>query len=100
MRERIDAVISAAYRSEWGRVLATVIRLSGDFTVAEEAAQEAFEAAVTRWRDDGAPEHPRGWLIQTARNIAIDRIRRKKALASKLVTYAADLDETTAEPAA
>jgi RNA polymerase sigma-70 factor (ECF subfamily) len=99
MREGIDAVISAAYRSDWGRILATVIRLTGDFTLAEEATQEAFAAAVGRWRDDGVPEHPRAWLIQTARNMAIDRIRRKKVLASKLETYAADLDGSTPEAA-
>ena len=47
----VDAVVSALYRSDWGRTLATVIRLTGDFTAAEEATQEAFEAAIERWRD-------------------------------------------------
>ncbi|MDB4937267.1 MAG: putative polymerase, sigma-24 subunit, subfamily [Labilithrix sp.] len=98
--ERADALISAVYRADWGRVLATVIRLSGDFTVAEEATQEAFEAAVGRWRTEGVPEHPRAWLMQTARNIAIDRIRRKKVLEGKLATYAADLDGEVADAAA
>src|SRR5262249_21173427 len=94
MAEGADAVIPGVYRSEWGRVLATVIRLTGDFSIAEEATQEAFEAAVGRWRDAGVPEHPSAWLIQTARTIAIDRIRRKRVLAGKLETYAADLDVT------
>ena len=98
MAQGIDAVISGVYRADWGRILATVIRFTGDFNIAEEATQEAFEAAVGRWRDDGIPEHPRAWLIQTARNMAIDRIRRKRVLAGKLETYAADLDEATREP--
>jgi RNA polymerase sigma-70 factor (ECF subfamily) len=92
-----SSIISAIYRAEWGRILATVVRLTGDFDIAEEATQEAFEAALERWRDSG-PEHARAWLIQTARNIAIDRIRRKKTLAGKLETYAADLDAAV-EPA-
>ncbi len=99
MAEDIDAVISATYRADWGRVLATVIRLTGDFTVAEESTQGAFEAAVSRWRDDGVPAHPRAWLIQTARNMAIDRIRRRRVLAGKLETYAADVDTSAAAPA-
>jgi RNA polymerase sigma-70 factor (ECF subfamily) len=94
MAEGVDAIISAVYRSDWGRILATVIRLTGDFNIAEEATQEAFEAALGRWREDGVPEHPRAWLVQTARNMAIDRIRRKRVLAGKLETYAADLDES------
>ena len=67
--------------------------------MAEEATQEAFEAALQRWRDDGVPEHPRAWLIQTARNLAIDRIRRKKTLAGKLEAYAADLVAVVEPPA-
>lgn len=98
MADGVDAAISAAYRSEWGRILATMIRQTGDFTVAEEATQEAFEAALGRWRQDGIPEHPRAWLVQTARNIAIDRIRRSKVLASKLETYARELEEAAPEP--
>jgi RNA polymerase sigma-70 factor (ECF subfamily) len=98
MAHGVDALVSGIYRSEWGRVLATVIRLTGDFGVAEDATQEAFEAAVGRWRADGVPEHPRAWLIQTARHIAIDRLRRKRVLAGKLETYAADLDPVTAAP--
>ena len=99
MAQGVDAVISATYRSEWGRVLATLIRLTNDFGVAEEATQEAFEAAVGQWREHGVPEHPRSWLIQTARHKAIDRIRRSKLLGGKLATYAADLEAIGAEPA-
>src|SRR5262245_53845532 len=87
-----DAAISAVYQSDWGRILATVIRLTGDFDLAEEATQVAFAQAVAHLREAGAPEHPRAWMIQTARHIAIDRIRRNQSLAGKLRTYAADLD--------
>ena len=98
MAEGVDTIVSGIYRSDWGRVLATVIRLTGDFGLAEEATQEAFEAAVTRWRDQGVPEHPRAWLVQTARNIAIDRVRRSKVLAGKLERYGADREEASAPP--
>jgi RNA polymerase sigma-70 factor (ECF subfamily) len=97
--DEVDAAVSALYRSDWGRILAAVIRLAGDFTIAEEATQEAFEAAVSRWREGGVPEHARAWLVQTARNIAIDCLRRKKVLAGKLETYAADVEAEAAEPA-
>jgi RNA polymerase sigma-70 factor (ECF subfamily) len=72
-----DAAIAAVYHSDWGRILATLIRLVGDFDVAEEAAQEAFAAAVDQWRDAGVPDSPRTWIIQTAKHKAIDRIRRR-----------------------
>jgi RNA polymerase sigma-70 factor (ECF subfamily) len=98
MAQPADAVISATYRAEWGRVLATIIRMTNDFALAEEATQEAFEAAVAQWRDEGVPEQPAAWLIQTARHKAIDRIRRKQRMKSKLDTYGADL-EAGAEPA-
>ena len=96
--ESVAALVSALYRSDWGRILATIIRLTGDFGIAEEATQEAFEAALSRWQRDGAPEHARAWLIRTARNIAIDRLRRKRVLAGKLESYAAELDVTAPEP--
>lgn len=100
MATTADAVVSAVYRAEWGRILATLIRFTGgDFTIAEEATQEAFEAAIEAWRLSGAPEHPRAWLIQTARNMAINQMRRKKVLESKLTTFAADLETITEEPA-
>src|SRR5262245_40056143 len=89
----VDAVVSAIYRSEWGRILANVIRRTGDFTLAEEATQEAFESALVRWRADGVPEHPRAWLVQSAKNAAIDRLRHRRLAAGKLETFAADLEE-------
>ena len=77
------AVLEQVFRDEWGRVLATLVGLLGDFDLAEEAAQEAFAIAAERWPLDGYPSHPRAWLLTTARNRAIDRIRRSQALASK-----------------
>src|SRR5499426_2134435 len=80
--------IDTVYRSEWGRNVATLIRFFRDFDVAEEAAQEAFAAAVDQWRVGGVPEWPRAWIIQTARHKAIDRIRRQARFVEKLDDYA------------
>jgi RNA polymerase sigma-70 factor, ECF subfamily len=76
-------VLERVFRQEWGRVLAYLVGLLGDFQLAEEAAQEAFAVAAERWPRDGAPANPAGWLITTARNSAIDRIRRERTLAVK-----------------
>ncbi|HLN02003.1 MAG TPA: RNA polymerase sigma factor [Bryobacteraceae bacterium] len=81
------AAIEAVYRSDWGRIVATLIRMVGDFDLAEEAVQEAFTAAVDQWRASGVPESPRAWIVQTARNKAIDRIRRKTHFEEKVVPY-------------
>jgi len=86
---RANAAVDAVYRSDWGRIVATLIRLVGDFDVAEEASQEAFAAAVDQWTSSGVPEFPRAWIIQTARHKAIDRIRRRARLEEKLDAYAA-----------
>jgi RNA polymerase sigma-70 factor (ECF subfamily) len=80
--------VEAVYRADWGRVVATLIGLVGDFDLAEESAQEAFAAAVDQWRVSGVPEFPRAWIIQTARHKAIDRIRRKARFEEKLESYA------------
>jgi RNA polymerase sigma-70 factor (ECF subfamily) len=72
-------------------VLATLIGLLGDFDLAEEAAQDAFATAARRWPEDGTPDNPRAWLIRTARNSAIDRIRRERTLADKTRELQADL---------
>lgn len=82
-----DAAADALYRSDWGRILASLIRLVGDFEIAEEAAQEAFAAAVEQWRIAGIPASPRAWVIQTARNKAIDRIRRRSRFEQPLESY-------------
>ncbi|MCW2995946.1 MAG: polymerase subunit sigma-24, partial [Conexibacter sp.] len=77
------APLEQAFREQWGRVLATLIGFLGDFDLAEEAAQEAFAIAAERWARDGVPSDPGAWLITTARNRAIDRIRRSRTLAEK-----------------
>lgn len=77
MRDISDQTVEEVYRSDWSSILATLIRLLNDFELAEEAAQEAFAAAVAQWRTGGVPEHPRAWIIQAARYKAIDRIRRR-----------------------
>nr|WP_244513426.1 RNA polymerase sigma factor [Devosia insulae] len=82
--------IEAVYRHEAGRVLATLIRLVGDFELAEEGAQDAFEAALIRWPQTGLPDNPRAWLVNTGRHKAIDRIRRRVTLRGKLRTLAAE----------
>jgi len=75
--------LERVFRDEWGRVLAALIGFLGDFDLAEEAAQEAFAIAAERWPREGAPDNPRAWLVTTARNRAIDRIRRDRTLAAK-----------------
>jgi RNA polymerase sigma-70 factor, ECF subfamily len=79
----VVATVDQVFRDEWGRVLATLIGFLGDFELAEEAAQEAFATAAERWPRDGTPGNPRAWLVATARNRAIDRIRRDRTLAAK-----------------
>jgi RNA polymerase sigma-70 factor (ECF subfamily) len=71
------------FREEWGRVLAALIGFLGDFDLAEDAVQEAFTIAAERWAREGSHANPRGWLIATARNRAIDRLRRERTLAAK-----------------
>ena len=93
--------LERVFRDEWGRVLAGLIGYLGDFDLAEEAAQEAFAAAAERWPREGEPSNPRAWLTTTARNRAIDRIRRDRTHAEKLrqldVAEATEdeVDETT-----
>ncbi|MGW5192075.1 RNA polymerase sigma factor [Kribbella sp. NPDC004138] len=77
------------YRQEWGQVVATLIRLTGDWELAEECAQEAFAAALQRWPADGVPDRPGAWLTTTARNRAIDWLRREAVGAAKLREAAA-----------
>ena len=79
----MTAPLERVFRDEWGRVLATLIGLLGDFDRAEEAAQDAFATAAARWERDGVPSNPRAWLLTTARNRAIDRIRRERVLDEK-----------------
>ena len=78
------AAVAAAFRDEWGQVVATLIGMTGDWDLAEECAQEAFATAMTRWPVDGVPRRPGAWLTTTARNRAVDRLRREKVGADKL----------------
>src|SRR3989440_3574181 len=80
----IRAAVDAAFRDEWGRVVATLIRVTGDWDLAEECAQDAFAAAIERWPRDGVPRNPGAWLTTTARNRAVDRMRRATTGAAKL----------------
>ena len=93
-----NAAVDAVYRADWGRIVATLIRLVGDFDVAEEAAQEAFTSAVDQWPRAGIPDVPRAWIIQTARHKAIDRIRRRARFDDKLDAYAAESPQMVEEP--
>jgi RNA polymerase sigma-70 factor, ECF subfamily len=97
MPRDVVEVVDELYRAEWGRIVATLIRLVGDFMLAEDAAQEAFGAAVTQWRSAGVPESPRGWIIKTARHKAVDRIRRDQRLREIVDREAPDW-RTTDEP--
>jgi RNA polymerase sigma-70 factor, ECF subfamily len=76
-------IVEAVFREEWGRTLAILARILGDVDLAEDAVQEAFAIALERWPRDGVPANPGAWLLTTARNRAIDRIRRERTLANK-----------------
>ena len=79
-----ESAVAEAFRQEWGKVVATLIRMTGDWDLAEECAQDAFAAALSRWGTDGVPDRPGAWLTTTARNRALDRLRRTKTEAAKL----------------
>ena len=80
----VRTAVAAAYRDEWGQVVATLIGLTGDWDLAEDCAQDAFAAALATWPRDGVPHRPGAWLTTTARNRATDRLRRDAAGAAKL----------------
>ncbi|TMR27282.1 sigma factor, partial [Actinomadura geliboluensis] len=79
----VRAAVDAAYRDEWGQVVATLIGLTGDWDLAEDCAQDAFAAALATWPRDGVPDRPGAWLTTAARNRAFDRLRRDAAGAAK-----------------
>lgn len=87
------AVLDRTFREDWSRVLASLVGYLGDMELAEEAAQEAFAIAAERWRRDGVPANPTGWLIVTARRRAIDLIRRERTLAVKTAELGARLQD-------
>jgi len=105
--ERVREMVDAVYRAESRRVLATLIRLLGDFDLAEEALHDAFTAAVERWPADGVPANPRAWLVSTGRFKAIDQLRRRARFDASLtslaerfgdgVTAAPDVDDAAVE---
>lgn len=94
----VEGAVAAAFREEWGQVVATLIRVTGDWDLAEECAQDAFAQALDRWRRDGIPRRPGAWLTTTARNRALDVLRREAVGAAKLREVAVlgrDEDPTT-----
>jgi len=89
--DRARAAVEDVYRSESRRVLATLIRLLGDFDLAEEALHDAFTAALERWPRSGVPDNPRGWLVSTGRFRAIDKLRRRARFDASVAAIAAEL---------
>jgi RNA polymerase sigma-70 factor, ECF subfamily len=87
--------LDGVFREHWGRVLATLVGFLGDIELAEDAAQEAFAIAAERWPRDGEPDNPVGWLISTARNRAIDHLRRQRVLAEKTKLLAREVTATS-----
>ena len=90
--------LESVYRDERPRALATLIRLVGDFDLAEDALQEAFAAAVVQWPESGVPKNPRAWLVSAARHKAIDRLRREKNFAAKQAEIAYESPSETPPP--
>ncbi len=98
MRENVEGTVDSLYRSDSRRVFATLIRLLGDFDLAEEALQEAFAAALDQWAREGVPENPRAWLISTGRFKAVDLIRRRAKFNSSLSALADRVDTLSQTP--
>jgi RNA polymerase sigma-70 factor (ECF subfamily) len=99
----VETAVAAAFRDEWGRLVATLIRITGDWDLAEECAQEAFALALRHWPRDGVPRRPGAWLTTAARNRATDVLRRRKVGAAKLreaavMTYAPEPEEDVDVP--
>src|SRR6266542_5955158 len=92
-------MVDAVYRSDSRRVLATLIRLLGDFDLAEDALQDAFATAVERWPRDGMPVNPRAWLVSTGRFKAIDAIRRRRRFDASLPELAQRLEAASGDAA-
>jgi RNA polymerase sigma-70 factor (ECF subfamily) len=98
--EQVRAAVEAAYRDEWGQVVATLIGLTGNWDLAEDCAQEAFASALATWPRDGIPRRPGAWLTTAARNRANDRLRRAAAGAAKLREVAVLVRDPDDEPPA
>src|SRR3712207_5665139 len=94
MAPEATADVARVFREEHGRAVAVLTRLLGDLDAAEEAVQDAFVTAVQRWPVDGLPPSPAGWIITTARNRAIDRLRRESTRTDRYVQAARLLDDS------
>jgi len=97
--QRVREAVDAVYRSDSRRVLATLIRLLGDFDLAEEALHDAFTAAVEQWPQDGMPANPRAWLVSAGRFKAIDAMRRRTRFDASVAKLAEQLDADTSDVA-
>ena len=93
--EQVRQTLDRLYRAESGRILATLIRLLGDFDLAEDAVHDAFAAALERWPQDGVPANPRAWLISTGRFKAIDALRRRARFDASQEKIAEQLETAT-----
>ncbi|KQS99362.1 RNA polymerase sigma factor [Cellulomonas sp. Leaf395] len=93
MTDDVERALADTFAQDWGRLVATLIRLTGDWDLAEECTQDAFAAALRTWRRDGIPDVPRAWLTTTARNRAVDRIRRERVGAEKVRSLVVQTDE-------
>ncbi|MEW2304388.1 RNA polymerase sigma factor [Streptomyces sp. NPDC006655] len=96
--DEVEEAVLAAFREEWAQIVATLIRVTGDWDLAEECAQDAFAQALERWRRDGVPRRPGAWLTTTARNRALDVLRREAVGAAKLREAAVARDEGPYDP--
>jgi RNA polymerase sigma-70 factor (ECF subfamily) len=94
----VEAAITRAYREERGRILATLIRVVGDFDAAEEALADAFAAAAAQWPRDGVPDNLRAWLLRAGRNKGVDRLRRGALFEEKRAAFGAESDAVQAAP--
>jgi RNA polymerase sigma-70 factor, ECF subfamily len=97
--EQVREMVDSVYRSDSRHVLATLIRLLGDFDLAEDALHDAFRAAMEQWGRDGVPANPRAWLVSAGRFKAIDALRRRARFDASLVALAERLDTNTRDPA-
>ncbi|MEY2472314.1 MAG: polymerase sigma-70 factor, subfamily [Actinomycetota bacterium] len=93
----VSDAVARAFRDEWGRIISSLIRTTGDWDIAEEAAQDAFAQALEKWAVDGVPRSPGAWLTTVARNRALDRLRRDKTRASKYQEIAVTTDDEPGE---
>ena len=99
MNDPVSDAVAAAHRSEWSRIVATLIRITRDWSLAEDSTAEAFESAMVTWPRDGVPGNPGAWLTTVAKNRALDRLRRAAVLDRKLAMEAAmqELDHLDAD---